>query len=1069
MAINEEYNATNEDITDDNDANTNYNDNSTDNYNVVDIDTDLIDNDVINDTITEDEDTIIIDDETLGDTSTDNDIETITDTSNSINLSDIIATAKAVTKSNKTNDTTIVRQYATSISQTSGKYNDTLVYRQFDHLEYLKTNSPYATARISGYNYNGTKASSISLKGFGFNIPNDVKDINITIGYTSKKVSIESVNNTPKYPNIGAPTFTILNDPSITRTGFTVPTVGTEHHIYLKNISRDLINSSDFGVKIDFPVNTGYYHGNLLLANIYVEVSYTSVALSVTGNRITNNDICIGGFFSIQFNIENVEKISNITSSNSVISFNNKYLKYIGVTSGVGSITDNSSDSDSVTDILVWDTILTNYKSNITLKFKALMTTTTSTPLTITNANGNSYNIPITILKEKIGFSSSIPNQINEDVSTTFIITTQTTNPDKQTNIRIKLPISIDIENTPTLTNDYNCTFTHDTNYRYIDYPVTDYTNGINNLTIQITPNTNGTFTNDIILDNKTVYTKQFKVKSKDYENLSYCMIELSPKIIDRMADSIKYTLLTTANIDVDATKTLNPDITALENYRFGVFNNDPSMFDTYHTFIDNTTFSSNEVLNTNRALYSVDFVYNSDYPVYVIWTNTYMENDLYGSVNTYFTEPQLIETGMYNGKPLKWGIYPYPLKNVITPKKNGQIDITTNESINPFRISGISSTILNSIQNLVLTGLQITFEYTASSECQLLIYLRTGRVSDNDQHIGIESIRLFKGSHLATIGGKLDLFGLTPDNFSGNLDSLEVEFVINNPYNPTTNLNIGSLGWKFYYMSVEKSKYGFGICDTIGGEITRCESYGAFVTDLSMDIGTDNTVTYYTNAGTDTTLASRSNINKKSISIQFNIGTDDCDFIDTNILTEKMSRLMNNDRDNYNKPIMKYIIFDHIPDYAFGFIREDPITPTENYGTYNCKATLVIPDGTGYCLNPTITGGIGENNGIARVKPSIACIASQDGSITLTENVTKNVLTITSTSIKKGNTIIIDCDNRTVTLLNYSTTGTILSTKDITDSVNFSSSWIILEKQYNITGGTTCIIQSVEYRERYT
>ena len=103
------------------------------------------------------------------------------------------------------------------------------------------------------------------------------------------------------------------------------------------------------------------------------------------------------------------------------------------------------------------------------------------------------------------------------------------------------------------------------------------------------------------------------------------------------------------------------------------------------------------------------------------------------------------------------------------------------------------------------------------------------------------------------------------------------------------------------------------------------------------------------------------------------------------------------------------------------------------------------------------ITGPVGSNDGIVKIKPVVTVLCDGSATITITDSETSQSLKI-NTTITDGTIITIDCENRTVTDEN----GT-----DYTTYVDIESIWFHFTNDYNIssTGG---IVQSVAFNEGY-
>ena len=173
-----------------------------------------------------------------------------------------------------------VTKYPGTITQTTGGK-----FRDFKNLNNIKntTTGSYAVSNgnIRGKSGSPNRPSTLTLKNFGFNLPNGAEVTKVTVTYRHKKTG--SGGHTL---NIPAPTLTLLGTGSntFTKKG-AAPTTSMVTHNYAvstSKITRAQVNSSNFGVKIDYPTNTNSYEGTVSISYVRVTVEYKTSSYGVT-------------------------------------------------------------------------------------------------------------------------------------------------------------------------------------------------------------------------------------------------------------------------------------------------------------------------------------------------------------------------------------------------------------------------------------------------------------------------------------------------------------------------------------------------------------------------------------------------------------------------------------------------------------------------------------------------------------------------------------------------------------------------------------------------------------------
>ena len=109
---------------------------------------------------------------------------------------------------------------------------------------------------------------------------------------------------------------------------------------------------------------------------------------------------------------------------------------------------------------------------------------------------------------------------------------------------------------------------------------------------------------------------------------------------------------------------------------------------------------------------------------------------------------------------------------------------------------------------------------------------------------------------------------------------------------------------------------------------------------------------------GADRNDAYRQNIDKKEIEIKFNVLG--CTIEETTEFLKMIGKLFSNQRDELNRPIPNQLELSHYPDEYWDVILEDPIDSDVENASYSSTLKLVVPDGTSYNTEDTVTSTIG-------------------------------------------------------------------------------------------------------------
>lgn len=465
-----------------------------------------------------------------------------------------------------------------------------------------------------------------------------------------------------------------------------------------------------------------------------------------------------------------------------------------------------------------------------------------------------------------------------------------------------------------------------------------------------------------------------------------------------------------------------------------------------------------------------VKFFYSDQYPLIFLITGEYIEANA-EEITIEYTYPCLIEADYRENAELP-GVYEYPIKEIADFEKSCSIDLQPGHVTDIAKLYDIDLTnfLESDEDNRVIQGVSVLFDVlTCDNPVSIMCALKSPLFSkEGTRSINIESVFLeediFQG--VVNLGGSFDLWGLDFDDFKlSSLEDLTIDLQLLNYFEQTTHIEFNNLRIVFYYVDLEESK----IIAKVNGVDLRY--YNVFIQNVTINPGTNNDVKYLEVEGTDSNLAYRSNIKGKEIELEIRV--PGCDIEETTAYVERLSKLLSNKRDKFNKPILNEIEFSHSPNRVWPFIIEDSLDLSAEFTEYEGKIKLVVPSGTAYTKEPTVTNAAGTNSGLAKVNPIVRIIAQGD-SVIVKEVISNQEWRLTDETLKVGDIIRIDCGERKAYKIEGADDeyneeeGEDSPDIDITDKVDFNSDWFLLHEDYNFECENTAIIQSVTFNERW-
>lgn len=925
-------------------------------------------------------------------------------------------------------------------------------YKHWDDLENLKGSVGVASCTRIGTpiaTKSGTynRPGPILLENFNFNIQNGIEIKKVVVHYSHYKLSESSSQTAATFPAFSGPVISLVGT-GLSVTGNAPPTSLTHFKAEFTGVTREQLLSTNFGVKIAYPANTSTNTGRIKLGNVYLEVIYDVPNILVNATT-KNNEVIVGSEFDVTFNVESLSKVNfNPSVKIQAPEIVTGKMNFVKKKSGAGTVSISG-------DTIIWDSEFSggNYKNSITLTFKALSPSTVNMSCTEV-LTGNKYSLPLTLKDYTVELSTTL-NTNNKPIVTgdtvNYSITMKTNNPTVETKtLWIYLPAGVTI--LESAFNGLNLNPRITTTAQNTVLGVTFKLNKSYTIPLKVTFNSSGFYTQDIKINsqsNPVSLSTPIIIQSNTYLQLGFSRLLIPTDYTEAMGDKIKYTVMTVCKHIIS-----NAESAVLQdwknNLRFGIYNSPDSFVSDEDEFIKRVKWAS-KMSTKSWSEFKIDFTYDATCPLYLVYSHDYLGNSLYENIKFDFTNPVLVETAYY-GEVDVTKPYPVPVMALCRNTDYATISLDGFKDTAPVIVYDWNSGGVFNTEDVVLRGITFSCDYVVSSPVELQV---TVSLPKNTKK-GYRNITLNKGSGKVNLGGRFDLFGLTPHDLRGKANDLLVELVVNNNYDEESLVELKNVILTVDYLIPNYGPYGF----SVDGE--RSEEYGIYFSEMEYNLGTKNEIEEYHVNGTDTSIVNRMNIKPKEIDIEFSI--DDCDLEEAVLLVEDViNKLFTNKRDILtNKPETKSIIFDHMPNKRFYFIRKDETDDDIVNGLYTCKVTLYIPKGTSEEINLTVTGSNGSTNGLISVEPVIHVQSLKKGSLQISETQTGAKLLVVDDRIDVGDVLTINNENRTVHLKKKGTTANI----NLSTLVDFSTTWFKIRGEYSFES-TTAIITDVQYHNR--
>ena len=571
----------------------------------------------------------------------------------------------------------------------------------------------------------------------------------------------------------------------------------------------------------------------------------------------------------------------------------------------------------------------------------------------------------------------------------------------------------------------------------------------------------------------------QVRPSEESFSTPNYTFLTISEEEFDRLGTGYPYVFQS----DVKHTTTNLSELDFYKNNRLGVFNNaiednitittstDPETGEVTETVTDSTDYANltNAEIFNNAEYWSnapttvneynnleCEFTYNENYPLYLIFTGDYPETTTYGYDMGTITHnnPAIIEKQVYKGREAT-GNYPEPITNLldenIAETSIPNLDTTETIILYDFPLEEEYGT----DETHSIRGIEVTGTIEQADEMVLSAKLVSPSGETGERTIILNNQDTTDSQTEFRFGGLGDLWGFQTTDLT-SLEDWEVQIFANNILlEEEANLNFGDIRIGFYIEQLQEQLINV----KVNGE--DLSYYGAFIEDAQIPEGLDTDTSFLSIDGTDTNDAYRQNIREKTIELEMSIG--ECDLQTSTDMLRQLTKLLVNEKDEYNRPIPNTIEFSHYPDVYFEYIMTDTMDISTSAGAYNIKAKLTIPAGTAYSKQNTSTNITGFVQGIASVNPVIS-LKAQDNVITLQETVTGQKFTIGYDGDWQTGIVEIDCEERKVY---HKTNEDDTEPTDLSRYVDFNSDWFNLHGEYNFNA-SGCTVRKVEFTERW-
>lgn len=578
--------------------------------------------------------------------------------------------------------------------------------------------------------------------------------------------------------------------------------------------------------------------------------------------------------------------------------------------------------------------------------------------------------------------------------------------------------------------------------------PITAISSGIEHLQITYDTITDGVTTNHLGPH------ITLNIMPSDITAPFFAYYEPTEEEKNRMADGIVYTAGAYLKLTTEDTELRD----WVHNFKIGVFNpaSLPAGEDLLinDLLVDNVeSWSPNLPVVNDWAFVTCEFPYHEETPILIIITGDFPETET-SDVFQYIT-PVIIESDVYRGYE-KTGNYPYPINNTLGDVDVASVTIGTFQSDTPIVFSEWDlETLIGANYGTAVTGIELEFTTNFTEEVAIHARLKSPTGLTGSRSIIIENTNETDTTH--TIGGVRDTWGISVKDLN-NLEDYEIEFQISNLY-PTddgdSTTTFKDVKLKLYTSIVDDAP----VHVFIDGADTRF--FDLFLRNIELPEGLETDTKYLEIDGTDSHDSYRQNIDRKEIKLTFDV--INCDINTTSEILRTVTSLFQNKRDRLNRPILKTLELSNYPDIFWEYVMVEAFETDIDVANATIEIKLIIPSGTAYTKEDSITNTTGSVSGLAKVNPIITVVPTGE-TIEIYEIRTGQKFNLSYTNWTTNHLVEIDCINRIVLL---KTEPGDTAPINITSYVDMNVDWFVLHGDYEFTS-TNAMIQTVVTNERW-
>lgn len=899
-----------------------------------------------------------------------------------------------------------VSKYSTTQVQTASG----VPYKNWGSLYRLEANdnSDARCDDIGSASGSYNRPGPIKVTGFGFNIPSTARIDSIVVTYEHFKISHSSAS---AHMSIAAPTLSLYNVGAGSQLGNAPPTNRTA---YSKTWNRSstwqptpaMVNSGNFGVGINYPKNTSGNPGDLALDYILVTVNYTlptySVAMSTPASKVLSEPV------TFEITVNNTNNIN--ANGNATVNLNIPSGLVYAAHSGPGTYSNG-----------VWNAKLTNSTAKLNITFNTVAVG--SQTLTATEAStGVNISRTVAVNNPTYDLSSTLPSSVVQAATFTYTVKIEV-NSSAITNVDVNIPFNNGLSYISSIGDG-----TYD--------PGTGVWNAVFSnqeaiLTINAVAETVGEINQTITQGTSATITNMVNVISSTLTTTYNVVVPFSEEILSELEDGREYIVAFYALI-VDSQN--HAYFSGPLNNRFSIIQGTD---ETLSTQISNIGVTE---LLTARFTYHEGI--NHSFKFYAGYVG-YFETDIGVEFSQ---EPTIVPIEYFEGFEDPTELFND--KNLLLSNNDfAELNLESLQKSGSYVFEDINTAGLETDETILVTGFKITGDCILSGDT----IITAGIYSLKDellQESSPQSCVLDSDTTQISIGGTYDNWGLNLNQI--NIADLRFYLQLQNMTTDSLNILLNNLELTiFYTIDQTGGVRGFTI------EGTHSKLFGIMLDEDGIPRGANNDVNYSDVTGADGKYPTRSNIKEKTIKLKFNVISEA--LTESDSLMDRIIQWISNERDKYNKPISKGIIFDLEPHKQYNYILEKPITANRNFEDFECEAELIIPDGVAESVDTKITGMVGTNNGLTRVFPVIKLLTT-GSEIVITESIENQTMTI-HYEFTRGTALIYDAKTKKI----IDTDG-----NDYTEYIDMNSDRLILNNQYNFSNTTGATIQSISFKERF-